>query len=208
MYLHKNSQRLYETKALFTKNANSHTDSRTSEKPATESSKSSTPALSNQPHTAAYLFNLSRPPLEDGMQAVTDPLMQRFVQGEIPDQPEHQNQIAHACMDYGFPSALAWLFAKTKMTDFTCRPSLDHLAQQTLATALRYQGLALHSLVIELPVMSCCGFEDLLALNHNDSLTKLDFSTTAMGQALLNACGNIKGLNGEIVVTGGRVREN
>lgn len=204
MYLHKNSQRLYEIKALFGRMENTDKDSIASEKTATGSNKSSTSALSNQPHTAEYLFNLSRPPLEDGMQEVTDPLLQRFVQGEIPDEPEQQSQIAHICMDYGFPSALAWLFAKTKMTEFTCRPSLDHLAPQTLATALRYQGLALNSLVIDLPSMSCCGFQELLALNQNDSLKKLDFSNTSIGQALLDVRDHIKGINGQIVVTGGR----
>lgn len=205
MYLHKNLQRLRETEVLFITADHTVKDSKASEKTTAGSNRSSTTALSDQPHTAEYLFNLSRPPLEDGMQEATDPLMQRFFQGEIPDESEQQSRIAHACMDYGFPKALAWLFAKTKMTEFTCRPSLGHLAPYTLATALRYQGLALNSLVIDLPSMSCCGFEDLLELNGNDSLKKLDFSSTAMGQALLDVRGDIKGLHGQIVVTGGRV---
>jgi hypothetical protein len=78
MYLHKNLQRLRETEALFTRIDSTVKDSKTNEKIGTGFNRSSTPPLSDQPHTAEYLFNLSRPPLEDGMQEATDPLMQRF----------------------------------------------------------------------------------------------------------------------------------
>jgi hypothetical protein len=146
--------------------------------------------------------------LEDGMQHVEDPLFQRFAQGEIPDDRAHQLQIAQTCMDYGLPSTLAWLFAKTKITEFTYRSSAHNLSLETLATALKYRGLSLSLLVIEIPYLNTHQFEGLeLNLKFSDSLKKLDFSNTAMCEVVLNSFSSIKGLNGEIVVTGGRLYE-
>lgn len=199
MYLHTNSQRFYDIKDFYTKSDNSNSNVQTGGRLEPNSNRSSSPG----PHSAEYLFNLALPPKEEGTDSVTDPLMQRFFQGEIPDESEHQIKIAEHCMQYGFPSALAWLFAKTKMTELTCGSKLGNLAPQTLVTALSYRGLSITSLVIERPSMSGCEFEDLTYLKHNDSLKKLDFSTSAMGPALFSFRDQIKGLNGQIVVTGG-----
>src|SRR4051812_10998801 len=127
MYLHQNADRL-RTKEFYTISNTHDKETAAGGKLRIDFNTRSTSPLSNQPHTAEYLQNLPRPLLEDGMQHVEDPLFQRFTQGEIPDDRAHQLQIAQTCMDYGLPSTLAWLFAKTKITEFTYRSSAHNLS--------------------------------------------------------------------------------
>src|SRR4051812_30029006 len=148
MYLHKNKPRFTQQDFILA-NSNHDKDTTTGKKWETVSSTSSTSIQLNEQHTAEYLRYQARPPFEEGMQLVTDPFFQRFLQGEIPDDHAQQNEIAHACIDYGFASSLAWLFAKTKITDFIYRGSNHGDGNLTLARTLECPGLSLTSLIIE-----------------------------------------------------------
>ncbi|HEX8883537.1 MAG TPA: hypothetical protein VF797_03510, partial [Noviherbaspirillum sp.] len=97
MYAYKNIPRFVREKSI-SENNNHETNAETGESLSAASNTSSTSALSNQQHTAGYLWSLSRPPLEDGMQVVTDPLFQRFLQGDIPNDHNDRLQIAKTCI--------------------------------------------------------------------------------------------------------------
>jgi hypothetical protein len=105
---------------------------------------SSTSSLPARQGTAEYLRSQARPPFENGTSEITNALFLAFLQGEIPTDREQQDEIAQICIDQGFPSSLAWLFAKTGMSEFTHRFAnhFDHI--YTIASALEYSGLSLN----------------------------------------------------------------
>ena len=185
-------------------NSNNDENAKTGKKISTVSSTSSTSTLSNEPHTAKELWNLSRPPLESGAQVITDALFQRFLQGEIPDDHDDQLQIAETCLNHRFSSSLAWLFVKTEMTEFIYRDSPQQDRLLTLGHSLKYPGLPLNSLVLEMNRFTIHDLSDIGSkIDRSDSLKKINLSNTVIHEITLEFFKKVKGPNGDIVITGG-----
>jgi len=185
-------------------NSNHDENAKTGKKFSTVSSTSSTFTLSNEPHTAEDLWNLSRPPLESGAQVITDALFQRFLQGEIPDDHNDQLQIAETCLNHRFSSSLAWLFVKTEMAEFIYRDSPQQDRLLTLAHSLRYPGLPINSLVLEMNRFTIYDLSDIGSeIDISDSLKKINLSNTVIHEITLEFFKKLKGPNGDIVITGG-----
>lgn len=206
MYLYANTSR-FERQQSIRGNNNQDKDTTTSKRWETVSSTSSTSIQFNERHTAEYLWHQVRPPFEEGMQLVNDPLLQCFFEGQIPDDHAQQGKVAQSCIDYGFASSLAWLFAKTKATEFIYRGSNHGFGFATLARTLQCPGLSLSSLIIETQYFNTHDLAEInAAIETSDSITTVNFSNTVIAQFTFGFIKEMKGRNGELVVTGGIVK--
>jgi hypothetical protein len=134
----------------------------------------------SESYDAAYFKAQPRPPFDDGMSDLSDPLFLAFCRGEIPDDPERQSRIAEICINSGFARSLAWLIVKTKMTQLSyC--SVGQL--DTIAKTLGCLGLPLHKLHLDLPGLHLSSLEKFItSVDSSHTLKRVDFCDTPMSR--------------------------
>ncbi|WP_194712361.1 hypothetical protein [Noviherbaspirillum soli] len=156
-----------------------------------------------------YLEGQPRPPLDDGMSDLRDRMFLAFCRGEIPDDPELQSKLAEICINRGFETALAWLVAKTEMTQLNYCSSSYTGQLDTIAKTLDYLGLPLQTLHIDLPELQFSDLEKFTtSLERSHSLKRVDFCDTRMSRLCKDWLHAITGADRNITVFGGIIDDD